>query len=306
MVLFDKIVVYHYHFGCFDENMFCIVLPHNMQYNLHQWYILPNNVDCEDIALIRKTDNMIWSDIHNIKYYSENTEDNKNKKAKKIASIILASVQLMENYIKGIKNLNAFDASSIILSDANWIRNNRKTEFLDNNGNKVIVKIGTIYYLDFGNTFSDELAYFHHGLCVGKKEGKILIVPMTSGAKYFPNSYHPVNNPTANKKYRQALMSEGFEKDCVLKLNDAKFISPGRLDKETVSINPEIIKQIQNQLFSIQFPELYQKFNNSINKNEKYEKQISNQKELIKHLKQENNSLRMKLKKFENNIDTQH
>ena len=76
---------------------------------------------------------MIWSEMHNVKYYSENTEDNKNKKSRKIASIILASVQLMENYIKGIKNLSAFDASSIILSDANWIRNNNRTEFLDDN-----------------------------------------------------------------------------------------------------------------------------------------------------------------------------
>lgn len=249
---------------------------------------------------------MIWSEMHNIKYYSENTERNKNKKTRKIASIILAAIQLMENYIKGIKNLSAFDASSIILSDANWMRNNRRTDFLDENGNKITIKIGTIYYLDFGNTFSNELAYFHHGLCVGKKEGKLLIVPMTSGAKYFSNCYHPVNNPTANKKYRQALKTEGFEKDCVLKLNDAKFISPGRFDKETVTIDTDVLKQIQKQLFSIQFPELYQKFYNNEKKLVKYEKQISDQKELIGKLKQENNTLCMKLRKFENNIDTQH
>lgn len=148
------------------------------------------------------------------------------------------------------------------------------------------------------------MAYFHHGLCVGKKEGKILIIPMTSGAKYFPNSYHPINNPTANKKYRQALASEGFEKDCILKLNDAKFISPGRLDKETVSITIDIIRQIQEQLFSIQFPELYQNYYISLKKNERYEKQISDQKDIINQLKQKNNILCMKLKRFENNIDT--
>lgn len=254
--------------------------------------------------MMQNYSNMVWSDLHGIKYYSENIEDNKKKKAKKVASIILASIQLMENYIKGIKNLNAFDASSIILSDANWIRNNSKSKFLDDNGNEKNVKIGTVYYLDFGNTFSDELAYFHHGLCVGKKEGKILIVPMTSGAKYFPTSYHPNNNPTANKKYRQALKSEGFEKDCILRINDAKFVSPGRFDKETVSINIDIVKQVQEQLFSIQFPELYQKYNNSLKKNIRYEKQISDQKDIINQLKQKNNTLCMKLKKFENNIDT--
>lgn len=256
--------------------------------------------------MIKVTNNMFWSDLHNITRFSENTTDNKNKIARKTSPIILAAIQLMENYIKGIKNLSAFDASSIILSDANWIRNNRRTEFLDEKGNKITIKVGTVYYIDFGNTFSDELAYFHHGLCVGKKEGKILIVPMTSGAKYFPNSYHPINNPHANRKYRQALASEGFEKDCVLKLNDAKFISPGRLDKETVTIDTDILKQIQKQLFNIQFPELYQKFCNNEKKIEKYEKQICDQKELISQLKQENNTLRIKLKRFEDNIDTQH
>lgn len=128
---------------------------------------------------------------------------------------------------------------------------------------------------------------------------------MTSGVKYFSNCYHPINNSTASKKYRQALKSEGFEKDCVLKLNDAKFFSPGRIDKETVSINADILNQIQEQLFSIQFPELYQKFYNLLKKIEKYEKQVSNQKELVSQLKQENNTLRIKLRKFENNIDTQ-
>ena len=254
--------------------------------------------------MIKETKNMFWSEIHNIKYFSENTNENKGREARKTPSIILAAVQLMENYIKGIKKLSAYDASSMILSDANWMRNNSKTNFTDDNGNIITVKIGTIYYIDFGNTFSDELAYFHHGLCVGKKEGKILIVPMTSGTKYFSSCYHPVSNPTANKKYRQALKSEGFEKDCVLKLNDAKFISPGRIDKETVSISHDIVEQVQEQLFSIQFPELYQKLYNSLKKIDKYEKQISDQKELVSRLKQENNTLRMKLRKFENNIDT--
>lgn len=256
--------------------------------------------------MIKATNNMFWSDLHSIKRFSENTTDNKNKEARKTSSIILAAIQLMENYIKGIKNLSAFDASSIILSDANWIRNNRNKDFLDDTGKKITIKIGTVYYIDYGNTFYNELAYFHHGLCVGKKDGKVLVIPMTSGARYFSSCFHPINNPTANKKYRQALITEGFRKDCVLKLNDAKFISPGRIDKETVSINVDILKQIQEQLFSIQFPELYQKFKNTINKNEKYEKQILDQKELISQLKQENNTLCMKLRKFDNNIDTQY
>lgn len=254
--------------------------------------------------MIRNSENMFWSDIHNIKRFSENTPDNKTREAKKTSSIILAAIQLMENYIKGIKKLSAYDAASLILSDSNWMRHNNRSDFLDDNGRKIVINPGSIYYLDFGNTFSDELAYFHHGLCIGKKDGKILIVPMTSGNRYFSNSYHPINNPTASKKYRQALESEGFEKDCVLKLNDAKFISPGRIDKETGLINEDILRQIQEQLCSIQFPILYQELCNLRKNKEKSQKQIMDQKKVISHLKQANNELKMKTKKYNNSIDT--
>lgn len=43
-----------------------------------------NTDEYGESIMIKETNNMIWSDIHNIKYYSENTEDNKNKKAKKL------------------------------------------------------------------------------------------------------------------------------------------------------------------------------------------------------------------------------
>lgn len=256
------------------------------------------------LHLMKPSTNMTWGDMHNIKCFTENTKENKSKEARKSPSIILAAIQLMENYIKGIRKLSAFDASSIILSDSNWIRNNNRSDFLDDDGNSIDVKIGTVYYIDYGNTFYDELGYYHHGLCVGKKAGKMLVIPMTSGKRYFSSSYHPINNPHANKKYRQALFPEGFEKDCILKMNDAKFISPGRIDKETISIDNILLKQIQKQLFIVQFPDLYQTFCNSIHKIEKQEKKIEDQKLIISQLKQNNNELRMKLRKYEHNIDT--
>lgn len=167
--------------------------------------------------MIKNTQNMFWSDIHAIKRFSENTQENKNKEAKKTSSIILASVQLMENYIKGLKNLSAYDASSIILSDANWIKRNSRIDFLSNDGNKLPINIGTVYYIDFGNSFSGELAYFHHGLCVGKKEGKALIVPMTSGQKYFSTCYHPVIIQSPIKSIDKHCYQKGLAKIVFLK-----------------------------------------------------------------------------------------
>ena len=249
--------------------------------------------------MMEQSDNMFWGDINDIARFTENTKANKSKLARKTSAIILAGVQLMENYIKGIKHMDAYTASSTIISSANWIKKSTVDKFIDENGNEIQVKPGTVYYIDYGNAFYGELAYYHHGLCVGKREGKILVIPMTSGAKYFSTCYHPINNPKSNKKFRQALLSEGFEKDCVLKMNDAKFISQGRIDRETVTIPNDVLLEIQKQLFSIQFPQIYQEFINNINSNKKLLKQILEQKEIISKLKQENNTLNQKLKNIE-------
>ena len=74
--------------------------------------------------MMTRSQNMSWKDVNSITNFTENTPSNKSKKAKKSPSILLASIQLMENFIKGIKNMNAYDAASTIISDANWIKKN--------------------------------------------------------------------------------------------------------------------------------------------------------------------------------------
>lgn len=245
--------------------------------------------------MMNSTQNMVWGDINDIKRFSENTIENKNKLGKKTASIILAAIQLHENFVKGIKNLSAYDASSIILSEANWIKKNTLKNFEDKNGKKITITPGKTYYIDYGKTFCGELAYFHYGLCIGKRESKVLVVPITSGTGYINKCYHPVNNPYADKKHRQALISEGFSKDCVLKINDVKFLSAGRIEKEGVSICPDILKEIQKQVFMVEFGELFQEYSHDKSLLQKNEKQISEQKELILKLKNDNNHMRQLL-----------
>lgn len=68
------------------------------------------------------SENMFWGDINDISRFTENTQANKVKKARRTSAILLAAIQLMENFIKGIKHMNAYDAASTIISDANWIQ----------------------------------------------------------------------------------------------------------------------------------------------------------------------------------------
>lgn len=250
--------------------------------------------------MMNNTENMFWKEINGIKRFTENTNENKKKDARKTSAIILASVQLMENFIKGIKQMKAYDAASTIYCDASWIKKSTFDCFIDDNGKKVPIIVGKTYYIDYGKTFKGELAYFHHGLCIGKRDGKVLIVPITSGTNYFHKCFHPINNPKYNKKYRQGLLKEGFEKDCVLYINDTKFISAGRIDKEGVAINHDTLLNIQQLVLQVEFPSIWQKCNQDKIKLDKYQKIMQDQKEVISKLKNENNRLTQLLK---NSVD---
>lgn len=242
---------------------------------------------------IINTEDMSWSDINDIHRYTANKEKNKEKKALYSVKVILGAIQFTENFIKGMKQLNAYNSSSIIKSDALWLQKHSFSEFRDENKKTVNIKPGQVCYIDYGKTYQGELAYFHYGLCVAVKEGKLLIIPITSGTGWKDTCYHPVKNPIMNKKFRQGLKSEGFSKDCVLKMNDAKFLSAGRIDclDDKANIKSDILEDIQYQLFSICFPDFRDKYFELKSNLEKFDKTIKEQKEIIKKLKQDKTRL---------------
>lgn len=122
--------------------------------------------------MMTRSQNMSWKDVNSITNFTENTPSNKSKKAKKSPSILLASIQLMENFIKGIKNMNAYDAASTIISDANWIKKNSVDTFYDGNGNKVTIDIGKVYYIDYGKLSVENYLITIMGCVLAKKMGK--------------------------------------------------------------------------------------------------------------------------------------
>lgn len=240
-------------------------------------------------------ENMFWSDVTDIKKYTEHTKTNKKNKSTKHAVIMLAAVQYIHNYMQGLKRQNAYDAASILFSDMNWLRKCHTTTAYDDNNKKIIPKMGHTYYIDYGNTFSGELGYYHHGLCIGRKDNKFLVVPIRSGDDIYSESYHPTNNNKGNKKFRQGLVEEGFPKNCVMLINDTKFISQARIDKEVAKIRQDVLIDIQMQVFQIMYPAIFQRYNAYIENNKTYVQQN-------KELKKEINQLKLKINKLEQQI----
>ena len=86
-----------------------------------------------------------------------------------------------------------------------------------------------------------------------------------------------------------------------MKINDTKYISAGRIEKETVKISDELLEEIQKQVFQVQFPNLFTKHLSHQKIIQKNEKLILEQKEEIIRLKQENNRLNQILKNYKKN-----
>lgn len=244
-------------------------------------------------------ENMIWHDLKEIKGYTQNIYKNKKKEAKKSPNIILAIMQYTYNYTQGLKRQNAYNAASILYSDMNWIKKCHLSAAIDEDGNEINPKIGHLYYIDYGNTFKNEIGYQHHGVCIGKSKNKVLVVPTRSGTDVFERSYHPIDNPEGEKAFRRGLHSEGFLKDCVLLIDDVKYISSARIDKESGIINKKVVKDIQLQVFKKEFPGICGEM---IKQEKKLQKKIEDQKNEIIKLKRENNHLNQLLNNIDKNI----
>jgi hypothetical protein len=242
------------------------------------------------------TTSMHWGDIKDISCYTKNCAKNKGTRSKIAPEILLGAIQFVGNYIKGIKQLNAYESASIIKSDSTWLQKYSFTKYLNKDKKEVKIDIGQVCYLDYGKAYNGELAYYHYGLCISKKEGKILFIPITSGAGWVYDCYHPTKNPNKSKKNRTAYEKEGFSKDCVLMINDAKFLSAGRISELDVKIeDTEVLHSIQNQLFSVCFPTINVNYSNEIKNNVKLKERLNDKDTIIKDLKSKVKELELQL-----------
>lgn len=245
-------------------------------------------------------DNMKWDDINRIETYCINKSSSKASETKWKSKILLALMQFHENFNEAIKQLNAYDSSSIIKSEGIWLKRSSYSKYMPKE--KTLTKteekilVGQVCVIDYGKTYKNELSYVHYGLCIGKKEEKYFIVPMTTGSKWRKNCYHPILNPLKGKNNRQALETEGFSRDCVLMIHDAKFISGGRIiGLDNLITNETIINEIQLQAFSVCFPTLYKNYIQNISKITNKENQIENQRKRISNLQKENAKLKKQI-----------
>lgn len=250
---------------------------------------------------------LVFSFLNDVACYTQNNSTNKSMEAIKREKIINALFELEENIHKIIRQLNAYDASSILVSESNWIKRNHFSKYMPAKGTLCKVNFGQVCTVDYGKTYKGEIGYIHPGLCIGKKNDKYLIIPMTTGATWRKKCYHPVHNPNMTKETRQSCMSEGFSKDGVLLISDAKFVSGGRILELHDIITANALLEIQEQLMEVMFPVVYTNLTQKLQMLEslksKQENTIKNYNGRIKNQNQQIDKLSKKIIVLQATID---
>lgn len=237
--------------------------------------------------------------------FTGNNTTNKDMDAIKKHKILRGLFQLEENIHKILQQLNAYDASSILLAESNWIKRNGFSKYMPSKDAPRKIDFGQVCTVDYGKTYKGEIGYIHPGLCIGKRDGKYLIIPMTTGDSWRESCYHPIKNPNKTKEHRQCISTEGFKKDGILLINDCKFVSGGRILDVHEIINKSTLKDIQEQTFYVMFPNIFETVEYIKEKNIKLERQLLNLKGQVKNLKSKNDKLSSKVLNLNSDIPYQ-
>lgn len=74
--------------------------------------------------------------------YTHNTKTNKNMSGISRPKIIDGLIQLEENIHRILRQLNAYDASSILIAESNWMKRNHFNKYMPNKNAKKKVCLG--------------------------------------------------------------------------------------------------------------------------------------------------------------------
>ena len=118
-------------------------------------------------------------------------------------------------------------------SEAMWVLRSRCRSGEDVG---VSVTRGDICWLDYGQTFNQEMGYQHFGLVLSLCNRKALIVPMTSN----PNAYERAGDPLHPCIHLMRIGQQpGMNRPSTLFLNDIRFINTARILEIRAHIDPD-------------------------------------------------------------------
>lgn len=231
------------------------------------------------------TSKMKWDAIDNLESFLGNYGNNKNRNgASKEPDLEKAMNELIDNLHEFVKTGSRYDVANFIYGLSFLMRHSQYGE-IQNEDKIGAQKSGCVYMINYalgdGNTISNR----HPGLCMTVYGKKCFVIPMRSAfdernkkmKKDFTEAYHPIENPNGEERNRQGLVKEGFNKDCILMVDDAKFVSVDAIEKNMGCINIDTFHLIEKHLLKVSMPWIWLQLRMYLTRCKEFESLVNNQ-----------------------------
>ena len=183
---------------------------------------------------------------------------------------------LFSKLINKFEKSKSYQTGLFIKSMEDWLdRHNNDHQPLDKN--IVTISVGDIFMLDWNLSYSPELSYEHPCVVINEIDDFLFVLPVSGQKQYIEIGYHPVDKKDGNRNYRIVDVSDGFNKRCVIHINQAKIISKTRIlyRMGTLQINEDgrcpLLEEIKNEMLNKYFPNEYNKL---FEENNEYRRRI--------------------------------
>ncbi len=173
--------------------------------------------------------------------------------------------QLKKEFFTSFKNYEFKLAKQSAYEIALWIESNQKYLCASKKNNFTKYRVGEILLVDLGcYNYEREFSYIHPVIVIKETPTKIFIVPCSSGT--------PRTDINGNiyPEFEIGKNNDGFEKETVVMLYEAKYIDKNRVVSKLGKVSNEFLNKIYNKLFQQIFEPIYYKIKKSQKINSDY------------------------------------
>lgn len=138
-----------------------------------------------------------------------------------------------------------------------------------------VFNTGDIFMVDWNLTYSPELSYEHPCVVIEQIGDFLFALPVSGQRQYIEIGYHPTDQPEGDRNYRIVDIADGFNKRCVIHINQAKVISKTRILYKMGSLKADnnckslLLEEIKIEMLNKYFPSEY---NRLLEENNEYKR----------------------------------
>lgn len=183
---------------------------------------------------------------------------------------------LFSKLINKFEKSRSYQTGLFIKSMDDWLdRHDKDNQPLDNKITEF--NIGEIFMADWNLAYSPELSYEHPCVIIEKIGDFLFVLPVSGQKQYIEIGYHPIDNMNGDKSYRIVDVDDGFNKRCVIHINQAKIISKTRILYKMGELQTDdegrckLLEEIKYEMLNKYFPNEYNKL---LEENNEYKKRI--------------------------------